>query len=61
MLNFDFLEKGLRRKRSSRAGNFDTLSDAGDNYESAIEYFEYFMPKKNLLYEHHNFLSARQN
>ena len=41
---------------------FDTFSDTGDNYESAIASLDnYFMPKKNLIYEHYNFLSARQN
>ena len=41
---------------------FGTLSDTGENYESAIESLDsYFMPKKNLIYESYNFLSAMQN
>ena len=41
---------------------FDTLSDTGDHYESAIVSLDsYFMPKKNLIYERYNFLSAKQN
>ena len=41
---------------------FDTLYDTGDKYESVIASLDsYFMPKKNLIYECYNFLSARQN
>ena len=49
--------------RSTKAGNFRySLSDTGDKYESAIAGLDsYFMPKKNLIYKHYNFLSAQQN
>ena len=41
---------------------FNTVSDTGDKYQSAIASLEsYFMPKKNLIYKRYNFLSARQN
>ena len=41
---------------------FDTLSDTGGNYESAISSLDsYLKPKKNLNYERYIFLSARQN
>ena len=40
----------------------NTLSDAGDNYESTIASLDsYFMPKKKLIYECYNFLNVRQN
>ena len=62
MLNFDFLEKGLDRKKPSRAGDFLHSLWYRRQDESAIASLDgYFMPKKNLLYEYYNFLSARQN
>ena len=40
---------------------FDILSVTGENYESAIANLDsYFMPKRSLIYERYNFLSARQ-
>ena len=62
MLNFDFLEKDLGRKKPSRTGDFLYSLWYWRQDKSAIASLDgYFTPKKNLLYEYYNFLSARQN
>ena len=59
---------GLSDNKQKRAvllqliGNFETLSNTGDDYESPIASLDsYFIRKKNLVYKRYNFLSTRQN
>ncbi len=53
-----------RKKESSSHTQsiFDTLTDTGNNYDTAIEKLdEYFAPKKNVDFEIFKFRTATQN